>query len=77
MTLKYRPTPHAYVGVRYDAFANPFASRDYDFYAAFAPTAHARFVIEHLKPIGIPTGLAVTSAQLLFALPFYDPPKKR
>lgn len=75
VNLKYRPTPHSYLGLRYDAFANPFASRDYDFYAAFAPTAHARFVIEHLRPIGNPGALSVTSAQLLFAFPFYDPPK--
>lgn len=77
LTLKYRPTPHSYIGVRYDAFANPFASRDYDLYAAFAPTAHARFVIERLKPIGGSGAPAVTSAQLLFALPFYDPPHQR
>ena len=70
VTLKYHPSAHSYVGVRYDAVANPFAARDYDFYAAFAPTPHSRFVIEHLKPIGNTSAIAVTSAQLLFALPF-------
>jgi hypothetical protein len=73
VTLKYRPSQHSYVGVRYDAVANPFISRDYDVYAVFAPTIHSRFVIEHLTPIGSPNAIAVTSAQLLFALPFTEP----
>ena len=68
VTVKYRPTLHSYVGVRYDAAADPFASRDITYYAAFAPSIHARFVIERVQPIG--TGFATTSAQILFALPF-------
>jgi hypothetical protein len=68
VTLKYYPYPHAYLGVRFDAVANPFATRDFVYYAAFAPTMHARFVIEQLEPIG--PGFATTSMQVLIALPF-------
>ena len=32
--LKYYPIPHAYFGVRYDAFANPFINRDVVYYGA-------------------------------------------
>ncbi|MDQ6766927.1 MAG: hypothetical protein M3Z41_03875 [Candidatus Eremiobacteraeota bacterium] len=71
-TLKYYPTPHAYVGVRYDAAANPFAQRDWDFYGAIAPTPHARFLLEFLKPIAQPGAHTQTNAQLLFALPFAE-----
>jgi hypothetical protein len=70
VTAKYRPTHNTYVGVRYDAAANPFASRDYDFYAVWAPTIHARLVLEHTKPIGFNAAGQQTQAQLLFALPF-------
>lgn len=70
LTFKYRPTHNSYVGVRYDAAANPFANRDYDFYAVWAPTIHARLVVEHVKPIGFGAPASSTNAQLLFALPF-------
>jgi len=76
VTFKYRPTHNTYVGVRYDAAANPFAQRDYDFYAVWAPTIHARLVLEHTKPIGFSAAPQATQAQLLFALPFEkDSPK--
>jgi hypothetical protein len=68
VTVKYYPLPHAYVGVRYDAVANPFATRDFVYYLAFAPTMHVRLVVEQLSPVG--AGFATTSAQLLFAIPF-------
>src|SRR5207245_5485273 len=70
LTLKYRPTHNSYIGVRYDAAANPFASRDYDYYAVWAPTIHARLVLEHVKPVGFGAAPSSTNAQLLFALPF-------
>lgn len=76
VSLKYRPTLHSYLGVRYDAAANPIASRDFDFFGVFAPTVHSRFVVEYLRPIGRPGAQSVTSAQLLFALPFADPHTK-
>lgn len=70
LTFKYRPVRSAYLGVRYDASANPFATRDLDFYAVLAPTIHARLVLEHVRPIGTGGIGATTNAQLLFAVPF-------
>jgi hypothetical protein len=32
--LKYYPISHAYLGVRYDAYANPFINRDFVYYGA-------------------------------------------
>jgi len=32
--LKYYPIPHAYFGIRYDAYANPFINRDFVYYGA-------------------------------------------
>lgn len=75
LTMKYRPSAHSYVGLRYDAAANPFATRDIDLYGALSPTIHSRLVIEHLEPIGPGRATPVTSAQLLFALPFAEPSK--
>lgn len=68
-TLKYRPTPHAYIGLRYDAVANPFAGRDWDIYGAIAVTHQSRLVLEHIMPINSPGTMQQTNAQLLFALP--------
>ena len=70
LTFKYRPAHNAYVGIRYDAAANPFATRDEDFYAVWAPTIHARLVLEHVRPLGFGASGSSTNAQLLFALPF-------
>jgi hypothetical protein len=69
VTLKFRPIPRAYVGVRYDAAANPFATRDWDFYAAFAPTKQSRILVESLEPINQRGAQSQLNAQLLFALP--------
>ncbi len=71
VTFKYYPTPHSYLGVRYDALANPFASRDWDFYGVFAPTVSSRFVLEYLKPINQAGAQSQTNAQLLFAVPWW------
>lgn len=68
-TLKYRPTQHSYFGLRYDAAANPFATRDWDLYGALALTHQSRLVLEHLMPINNPGAQQQTNAQLLFALP--------
>jgi hypothetical protein len=32
--LKYYPIPHAYLGVRYDAYQNPYINRDFVYYGA-------------------------------------------
>ena len=50
--LKYYPTPHFYLGVRYDATASPFVTRDFVYYAAFAVTPHARLLFQQVHPIG-------------------------
>ena len=50
--LKYYPTPHAYLGVRYDAAAAPFAVRDIVYYAAMHVTPHARLLVQQVQNIG-------------------------
>ena len=50
--LKYYPVPHFYLGVRYDAAAAPFITRDVVFYAAAHVTPHARLLIERRQPLG-------------------------
>jgi hypothetical protein len=70
LNLKYRPTRHSYVALRYDAAANPFSTRDLTMYGVFAPTIHSRFVLEQVRPLGRPGTTPVTSAQILFAVPF-------
>lgn len=70
LNFKYRPAHNAYVGIRYDASANPFATRAMDFYAVLAPTIHARLVLEHVRPLGSGGTGSNTNVQLLFALPF-------
>jgi hypothetical protein len=69
ITFKYRPTPHSYLGVRYDASANPYATRDWAFYGAIAATHQSRIVLEQIVPINSSASQSQTSAQLLFALP--------
>lgn len=49
--LKYYPTPHSYFGVRYDASATPFLTRDMIYYFAFQVTPHVRLVIQQLQNI--------------------------
>jgi hypothetical protein len=50
--LKYYPTPHSYIGVRYDTSANPFVTRDMVYYFAFHVTPHARLLIQQVQTIG-------------------------
>lgn len=64
--FKYYPVPHAYLGVRYDATANPFVTRDFTYYGAVM-VAPFRFLVQEVAPIGVagqhPTlGGAVTVA---------------
>lgn len=51
--LKYYPVPHAYLGVRYDAQANPFVTRDFTYYGAVM-IAPFRFLLQEVAPIGAP-----------------------
>lgn len=51
--FKYYPIPHAYLGVRYDATANPFVARDFTYYGAVM-IAPFRFLLQEVAPIGAP-----------------------
>lgn len=51
--FKYYPIPHAYFGVRYDAMANPFVSRDFTYYSAVM-IAPVRLLLQEVAPIGSP-----------------------
>ncbi len=47
--LKYYPIPHAYFGLRYDAYANPFITRDFVYYAA-VQIAPFRILMQEVQP---------------------------
>ena len=49
--LKYYPIPHAYFGLRYDAFANPFINRDFVYYGA-VQIAPFRILAQEVQPPG-------------------------
>ncbi len=49
--LKYYPIPHAYLGLRYDAYANPFINRDFVYYAA-VQIAPCRLLFQEVQPPG-------------------------
>ena len=49
--LKYYPIPHAYFGIRYDAYANPFINRDFVYYAA-VQIAPVRVLMQEVQPPG-------------------------
>lgn len=51
--LKYYPTDHWYVGLRYDAQATPFVSRDVIYYTAFHVTPHIRLLLQDVHAIGV------------------------
>jgi hypothetical protein len=67
--LKYHTTAHSYLGLRYDAAANPYALRDWDLYGVVAPTAFSRFVVETTRPINQPGAKAQLNLQLLLGVP--------
>lgn len=70
LRIKYYPTPHAYLGIRYDASANPFLQRDVVYYAAFHVTPHARLLFQQVQDIG---GHGFFGAALTVGAPW--PPK--
>jgi hypothetical protein len=49
--LKYYPIQHAYFGLRYDAYANPFINRDFVYYAA-VQIAPFRVLMQEVQPPG-------------------------
>lgn len=60
--IKFYPVPHWYLGIRYDAAANPVVARDYVFYTAFHVTPHARLLLQETARPGAPGafGAAIT-----------------
>ena len=68
--LKFYPRPHWYVGVRYDASANPFISRDWVYYTAFHITGHARLLLQQVQTVG---GRGAFGAAITVGAPW--PPK--
>jgi hypothetical protein len=49
--LKYYPIPHAYFGLRYDAYANPYITRDFVYYAA-VQIAPCRVLMQEVQSPG-------------------------
>jgi hypothetical protein len=49
--LKYYPIPHAYFGLRYDAAAIPYITRDFVYYAA-VQIAPVRVLMQEVQPPG-------------------------
>lgn len=49
--LKYYPIPHAYLGLRYDAYANPFITRDIVYYGA-VQIAPCRVLLQEVQSPG-------------------------
>jgi len=50
--LKYYVTPHAYLGVRYDAYQNPTIARDWVYYGAFMLLPDTRLVLQNVQTVG-------------------------
>jgi hypothetical protein len=65
--LKYYPTPHSYLAVRYDAQATPFVMRDMVYYFAFMPTPHTRLLFQQVQNIG---GTSFFGGAFTIALPW-------
>ena len=55
LRIKYYPTPHFYAGIRYDAAATPFVTRDFVYYAAFSVMPHARLLLQQVHTLGAGT----------------------
>lgn len=65
--LKYYLGGHAYVGVRYDAAANPAIVRDMVYYAALHVTPHARLLVQDVHVVG---STSTVGAALTFGFPW-------
>ncbi len=66
--LKFYPIPHLYVGLRYDAQANPFVSRDMTYYAA-GMIEPFRLLVQEVAPIGLPGQKPTLGGALTVAFP--------
>lgn len=67
--FKFYPIPHAYVGVRYDAQANPFVSRDVTYYAAGMLQPGIRLLVQDVVPIAAPGQRPTLGGALTVAFP--------
>ena len=66
--LKFYPIPHAYLGLRYDAQANPFVSRDFVYYAA-GMIEPVRLLVQEVVPIGSPGQKPTLGGAMTVAFP--------
>ncbi|MBV8490921.1 MAG: hypothetical protein JO199_10375 [Candidatus Eremiobacteraeota bacterium] len=66
--LKFYPIPHLYLGLRYDAQANPFVTRDMTYYAA-GMIAPFRLLIQDVVPIAAPGQKPTLGGALTVAFP--------
>jgi hypothetical protein len=70
--FKFYPIPHAYLGIRYDAQANPAVTRDFTYYAA-GMIGPVRLLVQDVAPIAAPGQKPTLGGALTVALP---PPLK-
>ena len=66
--FKFYPIAHAYLGVRYDATANPFVSRDMVYYAA-GMIGPVRLLVQDVAPIAAPGQKPTLGGALTVAFP--------
>jgi hypothetical protein len=50
--VKYYPTPHMYVAIRYDSQATPIITRDVVYYAAYQLFGRVRLLFQEVHPVG-------------------------
>jgi hypothetical protein len=66
--LKFYPIEHAYVGMRYDASANPIVSRDFVYYAA-GMVGPVRLLLQELSPVSSPGNHPTLGGAMTIAFP--------
>ena len=66
--LKFYPIEHAYLGVRYDAQANPAVTRDFTYYAA-GMIGPVRLLVQEVAPIGEPGQMPSLGGAMTIAFP--------
>lgn len=66
--FKFYPIPHLYLGLRYDAQANPFVTRDFTYYAA-GMIGPVRLLVQDVAPIGAPGQKPTLGGALTVAFP--------
>ncbi|MBV8154243.1 MAG: hypothetical protein JO029_09785 [Candidatus Eremiobacteraeota bacterium] len=66
--FKFYPIDHAYVGVRYDAQANPAVTRDFTYYAA-GMIGPVRLLVQDVAPIAAPGQKPTLGGAMTIAFP--------